>query len=76
MNALPDGAYDVVIIDAEIIDESTMRVELLLVAGEEKGNVVAMRGPHLAPDPTMLLGLPATMRVVNGVPRVVVDDAV
>ena len=73
MNALPDGAYDVVIIDAEIIDESTMRVELLLVAGEEKGNVVAMRGPHLARDPTSLLGLPATMRVVNGVPRVALD---
>ena len=73
MNALPDGAYDVVIIDAEIIDESTMRVELLLVAGEEKGNVVALRGPHLASDATSLLGLPATMRVVNGVPRVVLD---
>lgn len=75
MSELPDGTYDVFIVDAEIIDENTMRVELMLVNGDDKGNVFALRGPLLAPDPVDLLGLPGTMRVVDGVPTVDVDRA-
>jgi hypothetical protein len=70
---MPDGRYDVFIIDAEIIDESTMRIELMMVTGDDKGNVFALRGPLLAPDPIDLIGLPATMTVTDGVPSVSVD---
>jgi hypothetical protein len=75
MNEMADGRYDVFIIDAEIIDATTMRVELMMVNGEDKGNVFALRGPLLAPDPIELLGLPATMTVVDGMPTVHVDRA-
>jgi hypothetical protein len=74
MPALPDGRYDVFIVDAETIDETTMRVELAMVTGDDKGDVFAIRGPHLAADPVMLLGLPGTLIVEDGVPRLQVDD--
>jgi hypothetical protein len=73
MQALPDGRYDVFIVDAETVDESTMRVEIAMVSGEDKGNVFAMRGPHLARDPIELLGLPATLIVRDGVLRLEVE---
>jgi hypothetical protein len=73
MDAMPDGRYDVFIVDAETIDESTMRVELAMVTGDDKGDVFAIRGPHLAEDPILLLGLPGTLVVVDGVPRLEVD---
>jgi hypothetical protein len=74
MTAMPDGRYDVFIVDAETIDETTMRVELAMVTGDDKGDVFAIRGPHLAADPVMLLGLPGTLVVVDGVPTLQVDD--
>ena len=73
MHAMPDGRYDVFIIDAETIDETTMRVEFALVDGVDKGNIIALRGPHLADDPLSLLGLPATLFVRDGAPRLVVE---
>ncbi|HUP86956.1 MAG TPA: hypothetical protein VM143_14980 [Acidimicrobiales bacterium] len=73
MEAMPDGRYDVFVIDAETIDESTMRVEIAMVSGDDKGNVFAVRGPHLARDPIDLLGLPGTLIVIDGVPRLEVE---
>lgn len=73
MQAMRDGRYDVFIVDAETIDESTMRVEIAMVSGDDKGDVVAIRGPHLARDPIELLGLPATLVVRDGVPRLEVE---
>ena len=73
MPALPDGRYDVLIVDAEEVDDDSMRVELAMVTGEDKGDVFALRGPRLADDPIELLGLPGTLVVVDGVPRLVVD---
>ena len=73
MHPMRDGSYDVFIVDAETIDESTMRVEIAMVSGDDKGDVIAMRGPHLARDPIELLGLPGTLIVRDGVPRLEVD---
>ena len=73
MHALPDGRYDVFVIDAETIDEMTMRVEIALVSGGDRGNIIAVRGPHLADDPVSLLGLPGTLDVRDGVPRLTIE---
>ena len=73
MQAMPDGRYDVFIVDAETIDETTMRVEIAMVSGDEKGDVFAVRGPHLARDPIDLLGLPGTLIVRDGIPRLEVE---
>jgi hypothetical protein len=75
MNALADGRYDVFILDTEILDADTIRVELVLVSGDAKGDVVALRGPHIAPDVIALIGLPATLVVANGVPRIELEHA-
>ena len=50
-----------------------MRVELAMVTGDDKGDVFAIRGPLLDDDPVMLLGLPGTLIVTDGVPRLEVD---
>ena len=73
MHAMPDGHYDVFVIDVEAIDATTMRVELAMVTGANKGEVFAMRGPLLADDPLTLLGLPGTLDVVDGVPRLRIE---
>ena len=73
MTEMPDGRYDVFVVDAETIDDATMRVELAMVTGDAKGDVFAIRGPHLADDPMMLLGLPGTLVVTDGVPRLEID---
>lgn len=73
MTAMPDGRYDVFVVDAETIDETTMRVELAMVTGADKGEVFAIRGPHLDDDPVMILGLPGTLVVTDGVPRLELD---
>ena len=73
MGAMPDGRYDVFIVEAETIDETTMRVEIAIVNGDARGDVIAVRGPHLARDPIDLLGLPGTLIVRDGVPRLEVE---
>ena len=73
MSEMADGTYDVFIVDAETIDETTMRVEIAMVSGDDKGDVIAMLGPHLARDPIELLGLPGTLIVRDGVPRLEVE---
>ncbi|HEX2851091.1 MAG TPA: hypothetical protein VHN98_11080 [Acidimicrobiales bacterium] len=74
MPQLPDGRYDVLVVDAEEIDTSTLHLELVIVAGASKGEVVGVRAAHLARDPIDLMGLPATLLVEAGSPRVVIDD--
>jgi hypothetical protein len=73
MNELPDGQYDALIVDAEILDETTLKLEIVITRGDAKGEVIALRGPHLADDAMTLLGLPVTLRVVDGVPRIELD---
>ena len=74
MDALPDGNYDVFVIDAEEIDDENVRLELTITSGEHKGEVVAVRASHLEGDPVLMMGLPGTMRVVEGEPRVELEQ--
>jgi hypothetical protein len=45
-------------------------VDLTIVAGAAKGDVVTLRATNLAGDPLDLLGVPATITVVGGTPSV------
>lgn len=65
---LPDGSYDAIVVDAE-----PGRLELTILAGEHKGEVVGLRSPDLDADPAMLLGIPATLTVTGGVPKVALE---
>jgi hypothetical protein len=67
---LPDGTYDAMVVDASRHnDDSSISVEVAIIAGPAKGEVVSLRTADLAStDPLDLLGLPATLTVRSGAP--------
>jgi hypothetical protein len=66
---LPDGTYDVIVVDAEAVDGG-VGLDLTILAGEHKGDVVSVRASNLSADPDMILATPATLTVTDGVPKV------
>ena len=64
---LQDGTYDVFVVDADD-DEGVIRLELTILAGEQKGEVVNLASPNLQGEPALLLGTPGTLTVTDGVP--------
>jgi hypothetical protein len=69
---LADGRYDVLVVDATA-DAGEFVIELTILAGEHKGEVVGLRAAGLDVDELELLGLPGTLDVENGVPRFAVE---
>jgi hypothetical protein len=69
---LPDGAYDVLVVDATA-DGDALALEITIISGEHKGDVVALRAQGMDVDELDLLGMPGTLHVDRGVPRFVVD---
>lgn len=67
---LPDGSYDAIVVDAEEVDEDQIGLELTILAGPEKGRMVELKGPRGTHDAIDLLGVPATITVADGTPRV------
>jgi uncharacterized protein YcnI len=78
VDVLPDATYDVFIVDAAAAvdgdDRDVMLLSLTVLAGPSKGEVVDVRAAGLGRDELDLLGLPATLVVESGVPRVTIDD--
>ena len=72
-SVLPDGTYDAFVVDVTVSDE-VATLELTILAGEHKGEVVAVAAAGLGRSDTDLLGMPATLVVENGVPAVTIDD--
>ena len=76
MQFLPDGTYDVVVVDAEVDDRGELRIEVTITLGPQIGRIVPLRkihvtgtvGPFDAADPLALLGVPGTLRVRGGIP--------
>lgn len=72
MPMLPDGSYDVVVVDAETDEEGTRRIELVVTLGPHVGRVVTLASRRGAPrddgDDVALLGVAGTLRVRGGVP--------
>ena len=75
MQPLADGSYDalVVDVDADARAGDDARVELVLVSGARKGEVVVVRGQVPGRSAVDLLGLPVTLVVADGEPHVVLD---
>lgn len=67
---LPDGTYDAIVVDAAAGDDGSARVELTILAGAHKGEIVAVRAHRVAGDGLDLLGIPATLIVAAGTPSV------
>ncbi|HEX5945115.1 MAG TPA: hypothetical protein VFY82_02510 [Acidimicrobiales bacterium] len=68
--ALADGSYDALVVDAVEHDDGSVSVDLTIIAGASKGEVVTLRATGLEGDPLDLLGVPATITVAGGSPSV------
>ena len=67
--ALSDGRYDVFIVWAEARDDGNIAFDLTITIGEHKGEVLTVLTRSKA-DPISLVGLPCTLEVTNGTPRI------
>jgi hypothetical protein len=72
VTALPDGTYDAFVIDAR--DDGTVRhLDLTIVAGEHKGEVVSIATNDTTGQDIDVMGLPATLVVHDGRPSVTLE---
>jgi hypothetical protein len=71
---LPDGDYDVFVVDAEA-DGTTgaLRLDLTILAGDRKGEMVSMHATGLGADELEVLGTPGTLTVRGGEPRLALE---
>lgn len=67
---LEDGTYDAIVLDAEEGGDGTTILSFTIAAGSHRGEVVELRAADLQGEPVELLGIPATITVVGGEPRV------
>ena len=66
---LADGVYDVIVVDAD--DEgSAARLDVTILGGPHKGEVVSVLAHGLGVDPLDCLGMPGTLTVAEGAPTV------
>lgn len=70
---LEDGTYDALVFDADEAEGGGVAVELTILAGEHKGEVVSVVSADWRGDALDLLGIPATLTVTGGTPRVVFE---
>jgi len=71
LRVLVDGSYDAFIVWAETRDDAQIALELTITTGEHKGEVVDVLASNLATrDPIDLVGLPCTLVVIDGEPRI------
>ena len=71
---LADGTYDVLVVDADDDPTGTVHVEVTILAGEHKGEVVSVAASGLERDPLDLLATPGTLTVTDGSPSLVLED--
>jgi hypothetical protein len=67
---LDDGTYDVVVVDATDEGHDAVSLELTVLAGLHRGEMVTVTASGLGRDPLDLLAVPATLTVAGGAPSV------
>ena len=70
---LPDGRYDVFVVDAVADGPHIVRLDVTVLAGEHKGEVVAVRAEGLGVAELDALGMPGTLTVADGEPTFVLE---
>ena len=72
---LEDGTYDVVVVDADDGDAAgSVRLDLAVLAGPHKGELVTVTAAGLGRDPIDVLAAPGTLVVAGGEPSVALED--
>jgi len=76
MQPLNDGVYDAFIVDVQADEKnfSIAHVELTITSGTYKGDVIRVRATNMQRDPIELIGLPVTLTVSEGEPRLSFSD--
>lgn len=71
---LPDGTYDIFVVDAEAGTEpGTMRLDVTVLDGPHKGEVVSVQTSGLGVDEVDALGIPGTLSVRDGQPSLALE---
>ncbi|MGH9276112.1 MAG: hypothetical protein ACRDZU_15820 [Acidimicrobiales bacterium] len=70
---LADGTYDVIVVDAAATADA-LHLEVTILAGEHKGEVVGVKAVGLTTDELDALGMPGTLTVRDGAPSIVLDQ--
>jgi hypothetical protein len=65
-----DGTYDAFVVWAETREDGTVALDLTITTGARKGEVLSVRASGVPRDPIDLVGLPCTLVVKDGQPRV------
>jgi hypothetical protein len=68
---LDDGSYEAMIVDVGSAGDDGLQLDITITSGPHTGDVVAVRTQGENADPLSLLGLPVTLVVRDGVPRLV-----
>ena len=74
---LEDGTYDALVVDATAdpaAADGVLTLDLTILSGAHKGEIVSLRANGLHRDELDLLGLPGTIVVENGVPTFTIED--
>ena len=71
---LPDGEYPAFVVDVEEDGDVVVALELTILTGPHKGDVVRVAAAGLAGSFVDLVGMPATIAVTGGAPTVTIDD--
>lgn len=73
---IADGSYDAFVVDVEESSDGDRRthvLELTILSGEHKGEIVSVTAEGIDRDELDLLGMPATLVVADGAPSVRID---
>jgi hypothetical protein len=65
-----DGTYDAFVVWAETRDDRTVALDLTITTGARKGEMLSVRASSTPREPIELVGLPCTLVVEDGEPRV------
>lgn len=69
---LPDGTYDVFVVDARLAGD-VLHLDVTILAGDHKGEVVSVQAEGLLVDELEALGMPGTLFVRDGTPRIALE---
>ena len=72
---LPDGTYDVFVVEAEEAGADVLRLSVTILGGEHKGDVVDLTATGLGVDEIDAMGMPGTLTVRAGAPSFRIDPA-
>lgn len=68
MGVLDDGTYDALVVDATDVGDGAIALDVTVLAGEHKGQMLTITARGLGRDSATLLAVPATLVVTGGRP--------